>query len=50
MTIQDQKLLCDQCHAVITRITSVPGEGWTTMHNLCSKCFRELRATSINPA
>ncbi|HTW55555.1 MAG TPA: hypothetical protein VMG36_03810 [Thermoplasmata archaeon] len=51
MTIRDQKLVCDQCQTVITRISTVPGEGWApAQHNLCSKCFRELKATSINPA
>lgn len=49
MTIQDQKLVCDGCQTVITRISTTPGEGWApAMHNLCSKCFLELHAKSIS--
>lgn len=51
MTIRDEKLVCDRCGTVITRISTVPGEGWAPeQHNLCSKCFKELWANAMNPA
>ncbi|HTT72594.1 MAG TPA: hypothetical protein VMG99_00370 [Thermoplasmata archaeon] len=50
MTLRDGAMVCDSCQKVITRITTVPDEGWPRMHNLCSACFDALRATSIPPA
>jgi len=51
MTLRDQQLICDQCQKVITRITTVPEEGWApSMHNLCSTCFQELHSRSIHRA
>ncbi|MGP8071817.1 MAG: hypothetical protein ACLPZM_01630 [Thermoplasmata archaeon] len=45
--IRDGQLVCDSCQQPITRITSVPEEGWERMHNLCSTCFVTLWQTSI---
>jgi hypothetical protein len=45
--IKDGHLVCDSCQKTITRITDVPAEGWERMHNVCSACFTELRAKSI---
>jgi hypothetical protein len=45
--IRDGQLVCDGCQKVITRISSVPEEGWASMHNLCSGCFAELRKKSV---
>jgi len=45
--IEDGKMVCDQCKAVISRIENVPADGWPTMHNLCSACFRELGKRSV---
>jgi hypothetical protein len=45
--IEDGKMVCDNCRTVITRIANVPAEGWPTMHNLCSNCFRELGKQSV---
>jgi hypothetical protein len=43
--IQEDKIVCDQCGALITHVTGVPPEGWPHMHNLCSTCFATLKAT-----
>ncbi len=48
--IEDGKLVCDGCHAVISRITRVPAEGWPRLRNLCPACFKELWSRSIPPA
>ncbi len=45
--LRDGELVCDACQARITRLTTVPEEGWERMHNLCSGCFDRLWATSI---
>ncbi len=45
--LTDGKLVCDQCQTVITRIEGAPADGWPTMHNLCSNCFRELGKKSV---
>ena len=45
--IKDGQLVCDSCQTMITRITSVPEEGWEKMHNLCSGCFLALSKTSV---
>jgi hypothetical protein len=41
--IQDDKIVCDACKAVITRVTVLPPEGWPQLHSLCSKCYAEAR-------
>jgi len=45
--IREGQLVCDSCQQVITRISSVPEEGWERMHNLCSTCFATLSGTSV---
>jgi len=45
--IKDQHLVCDSCQKTITRLTTVPEEGWAQMHNLCSDCFRTLGQQAI---
>jgi NMD protein affecting ribosome stability and mRNA decay len=45
--IRDGQMVCDSCGKVITRITEVPAEGWETMHNLCSDCFKALGKTAV---
>ncbi|MGP8077512.1 MAG: hypothetical protein ACLQC7_06255 [Thermoplasmata archaeon] len=47
---QNEKLICDACQNVITRITTPADAEWATMHNLCSDCFRALWKQSIPPA
>ncbi len=45
--LKDGQLFCDRCGAPITHVTDTPPEGWPSMHNLCSKCFAEVKATAI---
>lgn len=45
--IENGKLVCDNCRTEITRIEKLPPEGWPTMHNLCSSCFRELGKKAV---
>ncbi|HLM90920.1 MAG TPA: hypothetical protein VK424_02555 [Thermoplasmata archaeon] len=45
--IREGQLVCDACLQGITRITSVPEEGWEKMHNLCSSCFAALSEKSV---
>jgi hypothetical protein len=44
--LKEDKIVCDQCGAVITRVTGAPAEGWPKLHNLCSACFAALGAKS----
>ncbi len=48
--IRDGQMVCDNCGKVITRITTLPPEGYPSMHLLCSACFADLRSKSIPPA
>lgn len=48
--IEDRRMVCDGCQKIITRILSVPPEGWPKMHNLCSACFIDLSKRSISTA
>lgn len=45
--LKDGQLFCDKCGTRITQVTETPAEGWPTMHNLCSKCFAEVRTQAI---
>ncbi|HYA57017.1 MAG TPA: hypothetical protein VEH57_00905 [Thermoplasmata archaeon] len=45
--IRDGQIVCDRCQKTITRVTSVPAEGWERMHNLCSECFHAVWQQSI---
>ncbi len=45
--LKDAQLVCDACRSVITRVTEVPDEGWPQLHNLCSKCYAELRQRAL---
>jgi NMD protein affecting ribosome stability and mRNA decay len=42
MGMQEDKMVCDQCGTVITRVENLPAEGWPHLHSLCSNCFAEL--------
>lgn len=45
--LQNGRIICDACQAVITRVTEVPPDGWPQLHNLCSACYAELKKKSI---
>jgi len=45
--LKDGQLFCDNCGTRITKVNEAPAEGWPTMHNLCSKCFAEVRTRAI---
>ena len=40
--MKDGNMVCDNCQAVISRVTEVPADGWPKLHSLCSNCFTEL--------
>jgi hypothetical protein len=40
--MQENRMVCDQCGTVITRVEPPPPEGWPNLHALCSNCFSDL--------
>jgi hypothetical protein len=46
MVVKEGTILCDKCNASITRVQSLPADGWPKLHNLCSACFTELHDRS----
>jgi hypothetical protein len=48
--IRNGQIVCDTCHAPITRTTAVLEGDGAKMHNVCSACFTELKKQSIPPA
>lgn len=45
--IDQGRIVCDSCRAVVTRVTEVPAEGWPQLHNLCSSCYAQLREKAL---
>ncbi len=45
--LKDGQIICDACHAVITRVTTPSSDGWPQLHNLCSACYADLKKRSI---
>jgi NMD protein affecting ribosome stability and mRNA decay len=48
--IQDGQMTCDNCGKPISRLTTMPEEGYPKMHSLCSACFADVWKKSIPPA
>lgn len=45
--LKEGEIYCDNCQKRITQISDVPAEGWPTMHNLCSDCFKQVRGRAV---
>jgi hypothetical protein len=45
--IQEGRIVCDSCKAVITRVTEVPADGWPQLHSLCSACFAGIQKKAV---
>lgn len=43
MGMKGDEMVCDYCGAAITKVTSLPAEGWPHLHAVCAPCFQKLR-------